>query len=421
VSITAGQPVGVAAGDYLLTVDGLTAPSRVEGQIYQLMGGTGVPARNADVEAGPVPGPVTATVRVSSPSDVFNLSTPGVAATWTSMTLTATTWSYLVRGQAITSRTDPHVIWHGVNSNPAMLDSDYANLHQSFPHDRIVRTTINEECWDPFFTAAQTRPGCNSQLYRSHIQAAVAATIANSMVALIDIRDSGRDNPNYIPPSGADVIAPDQHTLSVWKDLAGLYANNPNVIFETFNEPTIKPGTTYPPANLDGGVLWRTGGPITMGGITWQAPGVQQIVDQIRAAGAYNLTMIEGASWGGNLTPVETRPVHGTNLAYSFHAYAGYSTVYPSSLDTQVAPLLDPNRPYRYAGYLTEFGTTNQDLFPLMNGSNYLRSVINWANGHGVGWAAWGWFPHTYDSWGTLQSYNPLQLTSRADTIVSNL
>jgi hypothetical protein len=129
--------------------------------------------------------------------------------------------------------------------------------------------------------------------------------------------------------------------------------------------------------------------------------------------------MVEGTEWGDDLIPVETMPVLGTNLVYSFHAYNGSATVYPPVLDSQIAPLLDPAGSFRYAGYLSEFGTTEQDVYGNLDyGSQYLRSVINWAYAHGVGWTVWGWFPTWYAHFGMLVTYEPLRLTSRAQTVV---
>jgi hypothetical protein len=68
---------------------------------------------------------------------------------------------------------------------------------------------------------------------------------------------------------------------------------------------------------------------------------------------------------------------------------------------------------------LSEFGTVQNDT--LGSGSSYLKSVINWAESHHIGWVAVGWYPESWDHYGLLTSYKPLRLSSRATTIIDRL
>ena len=424
-----GLPVGVPAGNYLLTVSGLVATAPTTGVIAQQIGGSGPLLRTAEFFATTSPTTVTAQVRVAGPSDVFSPVGDSATAIWTSATLTAANWSYLVRGQSITSPGGAGVAWHGVNAHLSMTDQDYANLATTYPQAKAVRIFVNEECWDPFFTAAQATALCHkydvgsltgSAAYQAHIQQAVTSITSRGQVAVPVVDIAGRDTPSWIPPTQVDRFGPDQESLVVYDQLAGLFKDNPSVVFETTNEPKINATNLYPPNNVKGDELWANGGIITVTSMTWNMPGVQQIVDHIRAAGASNLILIDGTSYAANLLAVEAHPVLGTNLAYAFHGYAvpDTSTQYPPGFDTHVFPLIDPNGPYKYAAMLTEFGTVQTDTSGAA--SAYLQSCITWANTHGVGWMAYAWYPISYDHYGLLNSYRPLSLTSRGSTVVSN-
>lgn len=427
--ITAGQAVGVPPGDYLLTVTGLTATATTYGQIGQKLNGQGSIQRDADFLASTTPTTVTAEVRVASGNDTFTPITYSASASWTSITLAAASWSYLARGAQITSPTSANVLWHGVNAIPDMGHQDYVNLASAYPRAKFVRVMVDEGCWDPFFVAAQTTSFCRqlggSARYQANVKAAVADIVAHGQVAMLLANDAGRDNPNWYVKVIGDDFGPDQHTLALYHALDQLYGNNAQVIFETTNEPKMVVGQHYQPNNIEGGALWLNGGTVTVDNITWNAPGVQQIVDQIRADGAGNLVLAEGSSWGENLVTVEGTPVVGTNIGYSYHGYRDPDNqpTYPPTWDSQIAPVIGPNSTYHYAGLLSEFGTTQKDALPpvLIAASQYLQSCITWTVNHGMGWAAWGWYPDTWgDPFAIVHTYQPLTLNSKGTTVAKN-
>ena len=432
VPIVAGQPALVAAGDYLLTVNGLAASATTLGLVGQKIGGVGALLRNVDFSIGTVPSNVTAQVRVVGPTDVFNITTRSAPAHWSSITLTPATWGFVARGTAITSPTSSNVIWHGVNT-PALHNTNYTSLFTAFPKAGAVRIIVSEECWDTYFTAAQQTTTCQSNdangltgaaAYQAWVDQAVVGITGAGRMAMLAVDWAGRDNPNWIPKAQTDLFGPDQQSLVVYQQLAQKYAGNPLVVFETTNEPKMNPTKIYGPNQIIGSLLWRSGGPMIMDNIRWNEPGVQQIVNQVRSAGANNLVLVNALSWGENLLPIKSNPILGPNVAYSYHGYRAPDNAasYPPMWDTQIKPLIDPAGAYAYASVLSEFGTAQVDQAPptFAQGSAYLQSCINWAVKSGSSWLGNGWYPISWGQYGLLNSLVPLSLTSRGKTVAKN-
>nr|WP_198151683.1 cellulase family glycosylhydrolase [Kibdelosporangium sp. MJ126-NF4]CEL18126.1 hypothetical protein [Kibdelosporangium sp. MJ126-NF4] len=106
---------------------------------------------------------------------------------------------------------------------------------------------------------------------------------------------------------------PSEVAVRAWKKLAPVFKNNRSVMYELYNEP----GGPWD--------LWRNGGTVPQehGGGT--SVGHQRLVDTVRATGAQNLLIAEGAYVGKNL---EGLPEYALNdplnrLAYGIHAYHG--------------------------------------------------------------------------------------------------
>jgi hypothetical protein len=313
IPVLRGLPALAAPGDYLLTISGVTGPAGVaKVEQHVLLNDLG---RVADFHPSARPQTVTAEVRVTSLLDSFDLWSAAGRISAGLMTLTPASFSYLVRGAHLTTPNASDVVLHGINAMNTTSPPRVADMITDYPSDAIARVGIDEQCWDPFFTAAQRAKVCNAfntaaaigaPAYRTWMLSIVHAVLGTGRPVILDVINSGRDDPSFSSTDLPDVVAPDQHTLGVYDDLVRSFANNPQVIFETFNEPKVVPAVEYAPDGLTGATLWRDGGRIQIDGITWTAPGVQTIVDRIRAHGAKNLIMVQGTQWGADLTPTPT-------------------------------------------------------------------------------------------------------------------
>jgi len=172
----------------------------------------------------------------------------------------------------------------------------------------------------------------------------------------------------------------DERSLEFVQSLAERYKDNPWVAFDLFNEP-----------HDISWQVWRDGGMVD----GWKAVGMQQMLDAVRSTGATNLVFVSGNQWANDLRGVTNFPLlNDANVVYAAHTYPIYCNSiyvpwnqpyscngkqYPSFLDTMIAPAAA-----KRAVMITEFGTKR----PI---AGEISSVIEWAESHNVGWAAWLW------------------------------
>lgn len=110
---------------------------------------------------------------------------------------------------------------------------------------------------------------------------------------------------------------PDGQTERAWAGLAPIFAGDPGVMFELYNEP----GLSQSAANWQ---TWLTGGPvIDPSGVGCSAVGMQQLIDAIRAEHADNVLIVPGLNYETTLAgmPALTDPASPSDpqLAYGVH------------------------------------------------------------------------------------------------------
>jgi Cellulase (glycosyl hydrolase family 5) len=118
---------------------------------------------------------------------------------------------------------------------------------------------------------------------------------------------------------------PDAGAATDWNELASMFSGDPGVMFELYNEPGLV-------ATAAGWSEWLNGGTIVYGsqiGDSCTAIGMQQLIDQIRAAGADNVIVVPAVGGETNLAgiPALSDPANPSDpqLAYGVH-YPNLST-----------------------------------------------------------------------------------------------
>jgi hypothetical protein len=176
-----------------------------------------------------------------------------------------------------------------------------------------------------------------NKAYMNAIQNEVAAAISDDLVVVLN--DSTEDTPLRNTQKG-----PDQATETFWKDLAKLYGNNPQVIFDLFNEPrTYSPGMS----TAQEWRLWSNGG--WFDGVFYPI-GMAQLAQYVRTTlGAQNLFWIEGPdnsdSFAGMVSQHAVLKVSG--VVYALHHPAGphdpaaWNADFGYLVSTGVAPVVD--------------------------------------------------------------------------------
>jgi endoglucanase len=260
-------------------------------------------------------------------------------------------------------------------------------------HANAVRVPLNEDCWlginglpsnsqnpDPPLTVAG---------YRQAVQDYVAALNAAGLYVILDLHWTA---PQAHPADGQRPM-PDGHSVDFWNSVASVFKSNPAVVFDVFNEP-------YSPAAVNGSVhgvdwnCWKGGGcslpsskdsdpPSDLD--TYQAVGMQTLVNTIRATGATQPILLGGLSYANDLSdwlanePADT--LAAPQLAASFHNYQGQTCSTQQCWDGTIAPVA--------ARVPVVTGEFDQDV---CQPSTFDESFMSWADLHGVGYLAWGWW-----------------------------
>jgi hypothetical protein len=177
------------------------------------------------------------------------------------------------------------------------------------------------------------------------------------------------------------------HAAAFWTDVATTFIADDGVIFELFNEP-------FPDHNRDsdaGWSCWRDGCTASLSvpsgqpAATYQAIGMQGLVDAIRATGSKNLVLAGGLQYSNTLSQWLTyAPVDpGANLGAAWHVYNFNACNNPGCWDSVTA------------GVAAAVPIVTTELGEASCGGTFIRSLLTWADAHGLGYLAWTW-----NTWG---------------------
>lgn len=103
---------------------------------------------------------------------------------------------------------------------------------------------------------------------------------------------------------------PDDSTIAFWRIIAPLYAHDPGVWFDLFNEPRLGAGPAGGASQL--WEIWQHGGSGHVG--------MQQLVDTIRISSP-NLILAEGVDQAKTLEGLSGHELTGGAIAYAVHPY----------------------------------------------------------------------------------------------------
>jgi len=176
----------------------------------------------------------------------------------------------------------------------------------------------------------------NADVEREKVETVVDAAIEVGIYVLVDWHDH---NANYHLP----------HANAFFGELAEVYGSFPNVLFETFNEPS----------NID-----------------WSSeikPYHEAVVRTIRQH-TENLVIVGSRLYDQEVEEASLDPVNGTNLAYTLHFYAGSAVSFPfghgEGLRQKALAALGSAVPI----FATEWGTCNHTG----NGDLDLNASLEW-------------------------------------------
>ncbi len=215
--------------------------------------------------------------------------------------------------------------------------------------------------------------------YVAQIKAAVALSESEGFGVILSMQDQG------IACGTAEPLA-STATVTAWHNLAPVFASDPDVMFELFNEP--HNGTSAADWNQ---WKWDACKPIKFCSV-----GYQRLIDDIRSWGAPNVVLVDGAEHARSFASVpllkDTSP--GRGIVYAVHPYG----VHSSSAEE---PLF---------GYLTPAVPVLATEWNYQDCADNPTPEFNWLHSIGVGLTGWA-----FDIPGTLISgwgYQPTSCTN---------
>jgi endoglucanase len=236
-----------------------------------------------------------------------------------------------------------------------------------------VRVPLNETCWLGINGVAPAYSGDN---YRRAVADYVALLNHTGLVAILDLHWTAAGTAVAL---GQAPMPDRDHTPEFWRQVAAAYKGNDRVIFDLFNEP-------FPDNNADtpeAWRCWRDGG--TCVGMSYQAAGMQELVDAVRSTGAANVVMIGGVQYAATLSSwLASKPADPLgNLAASWHIYNFSWCNTLICWDGDAAPVAQ-----QVPLVLGELGEDDR-------GSSFVTALMDWMDSRQGSYLAWSW-----DVWG---------------------
>ncbi|MBV9864449.1 MAG: cellulase family glycosylhydrolase [Abitibacteriaceae bacterium] len=113
---------------------------------------------------------------------------------------------------------------------------------------------------------------------------------------------------------------PDQNSVVFWQEVAQRFSNNSAVLFGLYNEPK---DVTWE--------IWKNGGLVAeregndAAPTVYETPGLQKLIERIRAVGANNVVVAGGLDWAYDLSGVDNgfalADTKGNGIVYDTHVY----------------------------------------------------------------------------------------------------
>jgi hypothetical protein len=245
-----------------------------------------------------------------------------------------------------------------------------------------VRVPLNEDCWLGINGVSASVSGT---AYQQAITTYVQAIRGAGMYVIVDLHWNG---PGTTLASSQQPMPDEDHAGAFWTSVATTFKSDNGIVFDLYNEPYPDLGTggmgqgiTDPNALV---ACMMSGCMLS----TWtgfsgsaMAAGMQELVTDVRNAGAANVIMIGGWSYSNNIGSwLQYMPMDPlNNLAASFHNYNYTQCNSAACWGNNVQPIA--NQVPVVTGELGE-----NDC-----GQGYIDSYFAWADPLGISYLGWAW------------------------------
>ncbi len=271
---------------------------------------------------------------------------------------------------------------HYTEQELAYMGSGDNTAHATYWGGNIVRLPLSENFW--LYGSPSQR--CSPAQYHAVLKRVVDTLTSLNLNVMLDLQWTNAGG--QAPGAGDAWAMPDQDSVTLWQQVAGIYKNYRNVLLEIYNEPHW----------LNNWPCWRNGCAIVedSSGLTghdhshysYQAVGMQTLLDTVRQTGADNLVVVGGVDWGFDLSQLPTYHLNGTNIVYDTHPYS-YKSKLPAHWDAA-------------------FGQVSA-TYPVISAESgeydcktaYVSQLFSYFDAHDIGWISWAWAP----PWGDACKY----------------
>ncbi len=248
-----------------------------------------------------------------------------------------------------------------------------------------VRVPLNSDCW---LGLGNVDPAYRGATYQNAVKDYVALLEKNGITPILELHWSHglwTGNDNHCDTANAECQKPmpdAEYAPEFWKQLAAAYKNDTAVVFDLFNEPY--PNNLQVMDYAQSWKCWRDGG-ADCTGLTYEAAGMQDLLDAVRSTGAQNVVMVAAAatpttcpsgSRRSRPTPPGTSRPPGTPTTSTTARTrpAGTSSSRPSPSRSRSSP--------------HEIGENTC-------GHSYIDTLMAWLDEHGASYLGWTW--NTWD------------------------
>lgn len=237
-----------------------------------------------------------------------------------------------------------------------------------------VRVPLNEACWlgingTPDFNAGEP--------YKAAVESYVELLQRYGLIPILDLHwaaPGDRLPTELYPMPNAD------HTETFWADVAETFKGNDGVIFEPYNEP-------FPNRNQSDDAAWacwRDGCTEFLGwgsSETYEAVGMQALVDAIRSTGSEHLLLLGGVQYSNGLSRwLEFKPDDPMdNLAPAWHVYNYNHCANEACWIGAPREVAE-----QYPIVVTELGQNDCE-------GTFVSTLMGWLEQHQLGYLAWSW------------------------------
>lgn len=291
----------------------------------------------------------------------------------------------VVKTQILNSRNE-RVHLRGVNTACLEWTSNgeghiLETVRTAIKHWRVnhVRLPLAQDRW--FGKTPEQKDGGES--YRALVKQIVDFCAGEGCYVVLDLHwsDAGEWGKQI-----AQHVMPDQNSVVFWKDVASTYKNHPAVIFDLYNEPH----------NVSWDV-WLNGGTVREKARrgrqekSYEAVGMQALLDAVRSTGAKNVVVVGGLDWSydfsGILQGRRLSDPDGNGVIYANHAY-------PNKGDTVQRWVAKMEAAAKTLPVIvSEFGSEGRRGAAQGSGDPWVRQVLQALKDHQWDWTAWDMHP----------------------------